>query len=173
MHVYAWGAGTQGQLGNGQLQDSLVPTSVTGLGHQHVQSIVCGGNAAVCITGCGDVFASGDNSFGQLGLGMAVGGTERLVQLDLQVTFAAQDQQPDQAAQQQPMFVAEIAAGGLCISRVAAGGERSAAITQQGGLLAKCGLLVTTPWASWAVANSSLRISRQQCPSSNRLNARP
>jgi alpha-tubulin suppressor-like RCC1 family protein len=51
MHVYAWGAGTQGQLGNGKLQDSLVPTSVTGLEHQNIQSIVCGGNTVVCMTG--------------------------------------------------------------------------------------------------------------------------
>lgn len=49
---FAWGAGTQGQLGAAGLRDALVPTHVQlPPGDNAVSAVWCGANHAVCITG--------------------------------------------------------------------------------------------------------------------------
>lgn len=51
MGCVSFGAGTQGQLGNGELIDALAPTSVMLPPEHTCMSIVCGGNHTVCLAG--------------------------------------------------------------------------------------------------------------------------
>ncbi|KAI3712727.1 hypothetical protein L1987_71292 [Smallanthus sonchifolius] len=50
-NVYAWGKGSNGQLGVGDTEDRSSPTFVESLRHRKVQSISCGSNstAAICL----------------------------------------------------------------------------------------------------------------------------
>lgn len=51
MQCIAFGAGTQGQLGNGLLADSYLPTAVQVADtHTHL-SVACGGNHSLCLAG--------------------------------------------------------------------------------------------------------------------------
>src|SRR5919202_2518513 len=67
--VWAWGANNDGQLGRGTVtaSPSKNPTQVTGL--INVTAIAAGDNHSLALRSDGTVWAWGDNSSGQLGLG--------------------------------------------------------------------------------------------------------
>lgn len=68
--VYAWGLGTQGQLGNGASASSSVPVAVDASGVMAGKTIVgiaAGANHSLALASDGSVYAWGDNFFGQLG----------------------------------------------------------------------------------------------------------
>ncbi|KAJ4823257.1 hypothetical protein Tsubulata_042381 [Turnera subulata] len=73
--VWSWGAGTDGQLGTGKLQDELLPQLL----HlpflssaQHISMLACGGAHVLALTSCGRVFSWGRGTSGQLGHGEMV-----------------------------------------------------------------------------------------------------
>lgn len=66
--VLTWGGNSKGQLGDGQLTSSTTPLSALQLRHRPVVSVSCGENHCLALTIGGNVYAWGDNSFGQLGL---------------------------------------------------------------------------------------------------------
>lgn len=68
--VYAWGANAHGQLGNGRISDSPVPTKVQKLPTEGVVSLACGAQHTLVVTHNGQkVWAFGSNTEGQLGQG--------------------------------------------------------------------------------------------------------
>lgn len=68
--VYSFGRENRfGQLGLGHDRPSLSPTLVEGLSKERVLHMSCGKNHAVCLTKNLKLFAWGDGSHGQLGLG--------------------------------------------------------------------------------------------------------
>jgi len=66
--VYAWGYNYYGQLGNGTTTSSYTPVKVTGLPND-VIAISAGSYHSLALTSSGDVYAWGDNYYGQLGDG--------------------------------------------------------------------------------------------------------
>lgn len=69
--VFAFGYGTQGQLGNGASADSNVPVLVSGL--SHVIAISAGTDHALALGQDGKVYAWGSDNYGQLGNGAGQG----------------------------------------------------------------------------------------------------
>ena len=71
--VYTWGVGSHGQLGQGDLQDRVVPCVIRSLRgnakHGKIADVACGAQHAVAMTGTGKCYAWGWNQHGQLGLG--------------------------------------------------------------------------------------------------------
>jgi len=67
--VYTWGANRKGQLGDGQLTSSFLPKPLPQLKHRPVVMLSCGENHTLAMTIGGTVYAWGENSLGQLGLG--------------------------------------------------------------------------------------------------------
>jgi alpha-tubulin suppressor-like RCC1 family protein len=70
--VYAWGWSYYGQcrnigLGNREQDLLLTPTRVAGLAK--VKAIAAGSDHSLVLTEAGEVYACGDNQYGQLGLG--------------------------------------------------------------------------------------------------------
>jgi alpha-tubulin suppressor-like RCC1 family protein len=65
--VYAWGAGADGQLGDGTTADSAVPVLVTGL--PPISTVRAGGMHSLALDTSGNVWAWGANDDGQLGDG--------------------------------------------------------------------------------------------------------
>ncbi|GAQ82186.1 hypothetical protein KFL_001030110 [Klebsormidium nitens] len=59
--VWSWGAGTSGQLGNGKLDDELLPKRAQQLDEEQLKQIACGGSHAVGVTDDGRVFTWGSN----------------------------------------------------------------------------------------------------------------
>ncbi|XP_054682074.1 secretion-regulating guanine nucleotide exchange factor isoform X3 [Grus americana] len=68
--LFAWGANSYGQLGLGHKEDVLVPQSLKDVSCkcQDIKSITGGGGHSAVITGVGELFVSGRNKDGQLGL---------------------------------------------------------------------------------------------------------
>ncbi|GMF30766.1 unnamed protein product [Phytophthora fragariaefolia] len=71
-NLYCFGLGENGQLGQGEdnMESSQEPVRVPQLTSTCVQSVACGANHTLCMSVDGRVYAWGDNSFGQLGMGM-------------------------------------------------------------------------------------------------------
>jgi alpha-tubulin suppressor-like RCC1 family protein len=67
--LFAWGAGTSGQLGNGQLANSDTPVPVQIPDGVHQVATTCGSTYALSSRRPGHVFAWGANASGQLGDG--------------------------------------------------------------------------------------------------------
>jgi len=72
--LYVWGAGSQGRLGLGDLEDRRVPTRVqAGWDGSSVRMVSCGGTHddahTLAVTQAGAVWSWGANASGQLGLG--------------------------------------------------------------------------------------------------------
>lgn len=67
--VYSWGYGGEGQLGHGDFQIQTMPLLVKALHAEGVCDIACGDKHCLALTLGGDVYAWGDGSLGQLGLG--------------------------------------------------------------------------------------------------------
>ena len=66
--VSCWGLNDHGQLGDGSLFDSLLPTAVTGLGGAAV-AVASGSSHSCALLASGAVACWGDNTDGQLGTG--------------------------------------------------------------------------------------------------------
>eukprot|EP01018_Ginkgo_biloba_P003818 Gb_12880 [translate_table: standard] len=67
--VWSWGAGTDGQLATGRLQDGWLPQSVPALASLPVSWIACGGAHALALVRGGQVVSWGRGKSGQLGHG--------------------------------------------------------------------------------------------------------
>lgn len=70
-NLYCFGLGENGQLGQGEdnLESSEEPVRILQLTSTCVQFVACGANHTLCMSVDGRVYAWGDNSFGQLGMG--------------------------------------------------------------------------------------------------------
>jgi alpha-tubulin suppressor-like RCC1 family protein len=68
--VYAWGDGTDGQLGDGGTTSSDTPVKVSLPSDSKVTQVAGGGQFALAVTAAGTVLAWGDDSWGELGDGM-------------------------------------------------------------------------------------------------------
>ncbi|KAG6592710.1 E3 ubiquitin-protein ligase HERC4 [Phytophthora cinnamomi] len=70
-NLYCFGLGENGQLGQGEdnLDSSQEPVRVPQLTSTCVQFVACGANHTLCMSVDGRVYAWGDNTFGQLGMG--------------------------------------------------------------------------------------------------------
>ncbi|OQS07129.1 hypothetical protein THRCLA_00855 [Thraustotheca clavata] len=69
-HLYCFGRGTEGQLAQPHIDHIKAPTIVAALAHHQVARVACGSNHTLCIINGGKVFSWGDNSYGQLGVGL-------------------------------------------------------------------------------------------------------
>jgi alpha-tubulin suppressor-like RCC1 family protein len=65
--VYCWGANDFGQLGNGTMADSPVPTPITAPTGVSFTAVSAGGAHACALATTGDLYCWGYNNFGQLG----------------------------------------------------------------------------------------------------------
>ena len=70
--VYAWGDGSQGQLGTGGRAHQLAPALVLSLHAQRVVKVACGSDHTCALTSGGQVFVWGKSANGRLGLGAGV-----------------------------------------------------------------------------------------------------
>ena len=67
--VWTWGCGQDGCLGHDDEQDMLVPRCCEGLHESTIVMVAAGGNHTAALGECGSLWAWGDGSQGQLGLG--------------------------------------------------------------------------------------------------------
>ena len=65
--VYSWGENKYGQLGLGHFEERTVPQKVD-LSNINIISISCGDDYTMILTSNGELFACGDNRYGQLGV---------------------------------------------------------------------------------------------------------
>jgi alpha-tubulin suppressor-like RCC1 family protein len=70
-NVYSWGNNSWGQLGNGNTHNSNVPNLIEFRDSYNnkieIKDISCGRRHSLLLTTAGDIYAFGDNEFGQLG----------------------------------------------------------------------------------------------------------
>ena len=71
-HVLAWGNGAWGALGNGTQNESNVPVMASMPSGTVATAVAAGRNHSLALTSTGQVFAWGDNSYGELGNGTTV-----------------------------------------------------------------------------------------------------
>ncbi|KAL2253481.1 UNVERIFIED_CONTAM: putative E3 ubiquitin-protein ligase HERC2 [Sesamum indicum] len=67
--VLTWGRGTSGQLGHGEMVNSLQPKAVKALESFTITHVSAGWNHSGFVSGSGAIYTCGDGSFGQLGHG--------------------------------------------------------------------------------------------------------
>lgn len=72
----SWGVAQTGALGRAAARDCEVPAMVDALRGKHVVDASCGAMHCVAVTGLGEVYAWGNNKYGQTGHG---GGAEQVV----------------------------------------------------------------------------------------------
>ncbi len=65
--VYTWGCGSDGQCGHGTLRDAARPKLVENLVGKTIVDVKCGHNFTMVMTSSHEVFAWGNNTYGQLG----------------------------------------------------------------------------------------------------------
>jgi alpha-tubulin suppressor-like RCC1 family protein len=65
--LYTWGCGIDGQCGHGTIRDTPRPRFVAALAHVSVVAVHCGHNFTIAVTDTHDVYAWGNNTYGQLG----------------------------------------------------------------------------------------------------------
>lgn len=106
--VLAWGHNGAGQLGDGTVAASALPSPVRFPPGHSAREVAAGGGHSLAITGSGEVVAWGDNSTGQLGDGTV---TARLLPTPVRLP------------------------AGLPVRSVAAGGGHSVAVTAGGRML--------------------------------------
>ncbi len=68
-HVYAWGYGGNGQIGDETMTDRSLPTRVKLPKNEVVQQVACGKAHSLAVTAHGDLYAWGKGWRGELGLG--------------------------------------------------------------------------------------------------------
>ena len=72
-NIYAWGWGGEGQLGNGENNNSNVPILVkkegTGLEGKTIKKVMAGGMFSMVLTSDGNLYSWGKNNYGQIGDG--------------------------------------------------------------------------------------------------------
>ncbi|ETV99813.1 hypothetical protein H310_07854 [Aphanomyces invadans] len=67
--VFAWGKGRHGELAMGPTAtEAMVPTRIESLAPQTIHRVFCGWQHSVFLTALGDVWTSGSNKHGQLGV---------------------------------------------------------------------------------------------------------
>mmetsp|Transcript_26937 Transcript_26937/g.75892 ORF Transcript_26937/g.75892 Transcript_26937/m.75892 type:complete len:1891 (+) Transcript_26937:162-5834(+) len=82
----SWGSGQQGQLGLGNRQSCSEPLPVTlPVDVREVTTVACGYNHTLFLTVCGRIYACGDNSCGQLGLGSSVTEVDTITEVPFHV----------------------------------------------------------------------------------------
>jgi len=79
--VFAWGRNKEGQLGLPECDHYTSPKQVKALQNYQVVSVACGKSHSLFLTSSGDLFACGNNEFGQLGLGLDVSRCSDVVQI--------------------------------------------------------------------------------------------
>ncbi|XP_045647665.1 probable E3 ubiquitin-protein ligase HERC6 [Ursus americanus] len=105
--VFAWGAGSEGQLGVGEFKEiNLIPTKIKTLTGIKIIQVSCGHYHSLALSEGGQVFSWGSNSHGQLGLGKKC---------------------PSQASPQRVRSL-----DGIPLTQVAAGGAHSFALSLSG-----------------------------------------
>ncbi|XP_077878056.1 putative E3 ubiquitin-protein ligase HERC6 [Ictidomys tridecemlineatus] len=68
--VFAWGAGSEGQLGIGEIKEiNFIPKKINALADIKIIQVSCGHYHSLALSKDGQVFSWGKNSHGQLGLG--------------------------------------------------------------------------------------------------------
>mmetsp|Transcript_58175 Transcript_58175/g.115467 ORF Transcript_58175/g.115467 Transcript_58175/m.115467 type:complete len:913 (-) Transcript_58175:296-3034(-) len=67
--VWSWGYGNDGQLGLGDYQLQTMPQQIKHLDRENVIAIAAGDKHSVALTSGGEIYAWGDGTLGQLGLG--------------------------------------------------------------------------------------------------------
>lgn len=68
-NIYATGYNGQGQLGIGSRDNAYSLTRVVLPSYRDIKSVTCGGYHTIFLTNSGEVYVTGYNAFGQLGLG--------------------------------------------------------------------------------------------------------
>ncbi|KAJ8336195.1 hypothetical protein SKAU_G00395380 [Synaphobranchus kaupii] len=69
--VFTWGAGGGGQLGLGTVEEAVrVPRLIKKLCEHRISQVMCGNHHCIALSKDGQLFTWGQNSSGQLGLGM-------------------------------------------------------------------------------------------------------
>ncbi|XP_058577919.1 probable E3 ubiquitin-protein ligase HERC6 isoform X2 [Neofelis nebulosa] len=105
--VFAWGAGSEGQLGIGEVKEiNLIPQKIKTLTGIKIIQVSCGNYHSLALSEDGQVFSWGSNSHGQLGLGKEL---------------------PSQASPQRVRSL-----DGIPLAQVAAGGAHSFALSLSG-----------------------------------------
>ncbi|XP_019320182.2 probable E3 ubiquitin-protein ligase HERC6 isoform X1 [Panthera pardus] len=105
--VFAWGAGSEGQLGIGEFKEiNLIPQKIKTLTGIKIIQVSCGNYHSLALSEDGQVFSWGSNSHGQLGLGKEL---------------------PSQASPQRVRSL-----DGIPLAQVAAGGAHSFALSLSG-----------------------------------------
>ncbi|XP_077738953.1 putative E3 ubiquitin-protein ligase HERC6 isoform X2 [Canis aureus] len=105
--VFAWGAGSEGQLGTGEFKETnLIPMKIKTLNDIKIKQVSCGHYHSLALSEGGQVFSWGSNSDGQLGLGKKF---------------------PSQASPQRVRSL-----DGIPLAQVAAGGAHSFALSLSG-----------------------------------------
>lgn len=64
--VYSWGFGREGALGHGDYEDTYLPKKIESL--SNITDIRCGGDFILCKDKDGNLYSSGKNTYGQLGI---------------------------------------------------------------------------------------------------------
>lgn len=82
--VFAWGRNNYGQIGIGNNTNQLIPTKITDLEPNYVTMIACGSSHSLALTSDGNLYAWGNNSFGQLGIGNC---THQTVPIQVKTAF--------------------------------------------------------------------------------------
>jgi alpha-tubulin suppressor-like RCC1 family protein len=67
--LYSWGDNPLGQLGSMDITNSSVPLLITNLAQHAFVKVVAGGSHALALSSTGELWAWGNNQFGQLGTG--------------------------------------------------------------------------------------------------------
>ncbi|CAK7316972.1 Probable E3 ubiquitin-protein ligase HERC6 [Vulpes lagopus] len=105
--VFAWGAGSEGQLGTEEFKETnLIPMKIKTLNDIKIKQVSCGHYHSLALSEGGQVFSWGSNSDGQLGLGREF---------------------PSQASPQRVRSL-----DGIPLAQVAAGGAHSFALSLSG-----------------------------------------
>lgn len=69
--VYSWGSNFHGLLGLGDDANRTSPVLVSSLSRRRVTAVACGENHSAALLETGELFAWGNNQFGQLGVGVS------------------------------------------------------------------------------------------------------